>query len=299
MKKTLVLGAGMLAHYLRPFSPTFASRTPRDWAAQDGNNEKGDLRKFHVVDIRDIQRLRSVVEEVKPDVVINAAVFGNIRECEKNPGMANEVNHLGQRNVVTVCNEQGIKVVYISTNSVFCGRTGNYTEMDIPHPGTVYGQSKLRGEEATRNGAMWEGEKEEAGDWAIFRITAIFGEYPGFQDFVQKTIHELRAGNTFSCWDQVISPTYGPFAAKAMMELIERNVKGVWHIAGKEQLRRDEIGEIIRKRIMGGEIRKVGTPGGLPLNRTLSIEKLQHELPDQEIPAFEECVDRMIERGEF
>lgn len=236
MTTVLVLGAGMLAHYLRPYHPYFASKTHKDW----GN--------FPVIDIRDLRGLRKLVKDMDPGVVINAAAFGNINACERNPELADDVNHQGQRNVIRVCNELGIKLVYISTNSVFCGQSGNYGEDHVPHPGTEYGKSKLRGEEATRG---------EANDWAIFRITAIFGDYPGQMDFVQKTIHELKEGNTFSCWDQVISPTYGPFAAKVMMELVEREVEGVWHIAGKEQLRRYKIGEIVRRRIGKGWIDRI------------------------------------------
>jgi len=272
--KVLVLGAGMLAHYFKSFKPHFASKTWKDWD------------NFHIVDILELEGLREVLTRVDPEVVINAAAFGNIIACESHPELADNVNHRGQRNVIKVCNEKGIKLVSISTNSVFCGTTGNYSEEHIPHPGTVYGQSKLRGEEATRR---------EAGDWAIFRITAIFGDYPGQKmDFVQKLIHELSLGNTLDCWDQVISPSYGPFVAKVIMKLLGRGVNGIWHIAGKEQLIRYEIGENIQRKLGKGRTRKVGTPVGLPLNRTLSIAKLKNELPDLEFPEFEKCVDELI-----
>ena len=269
----LVLGAGMLAHYLRPFLPTFASRSDRDWD------------NFHVVDILDRDGLREVVQRVDPGVVINATASGNIQFCEENPKIAKEVNHQGQRTVISVCNELSVKIVYISTNSVFCGRSGNYREEHEPHPETVYGKTKLFGELATR---------EEADDWAIFRITALFGAYPGFQDFVQMAISHLGQGKTFPCWDQRISPTYGPFAAQAIIEMVERGVNGVWHIAGNDQLTRYEIGELIQKRVGSGKIEPIPTPPGLPMDRTMSIEKLRKELPGLEIPDFETCVDSLI-----
>lgn len=285
MKKILVLGAGMVAYYLRPFSPSFASRSPRDWEVQ--YSSCGESKKFHEVDIRDLEGLRTVISEVDPDVVINAAAFSRIPDCENNPEMAYAVNHLGQGNAIKVCNEVGIKLVYLSTSSIFCGRTGNYSEENIPHPGTVYGQSKLRGERVTI---------EESDDWAIFRITGIFGDYPEFQDFVKKLILELEAGEAFPCWDQIISPTYGPFAADVIMKLIEKEVNGVWHIAGREQLSRQEVGEIVRQKIGRGTIEKVGTPEGLPANRTVSTVKLENELADLEFPMFGGCVESVIER---
>lgn len=276
MKRILVIGTGMVAHYLRPYHLHFASRTKKDW---------NHPHPHHVVDIRDPVSVLRIIEEVNPDVVINAAVFGNIQACERDPAQADLVNQQGQRNVIRVCNDLGVKVVFISTNSVFCGRSGNYSEDHEPHPGTAYGRSKLRGERATQ---------EEADDWAIFRITAIFGDYPGTRDFVQKAIHELSSGNTFPCWDQRITPTYGPFAAQAIFKLVERGVNGVWHVAGKERLRRDEIGEMVRRRVGKGTVVRIPTPPGLPLDRTMSIEKLRKELPGLEIPDFEACLDAVI-----
>jgi len=277
--RILILGAGMVAHYLRPLhnSPHelhFASRS-----------EKPDWENHHIVDICDPPSLRSTIEEVNSDVVINAAVFGNIQACESNPTEADRVNHQGQRNVIEVCNDLGIKLVYISTNSVFCGRTGYYTEDHIPHPGTEYGRSKLRGEETTR---------QVSNDWAIFRITAIFGDYPGTMDFLQKAISVLKDGGTMPCWDQRVTPTYGPFLAETIMELIERGVEGVWHVAGNEGLARYEIGDMVQKQIGSGSIEQIPTPAGLPLDRTLSTDKLRSVFPHMNGPTFERSVERMV-----
>jgi len=272
--RVLVLGAGMLAHYLRPYHLNFASKSGKDWE------------NFHLLDIRNIEALRNVVENEEPDVVINTAALGNIRWCEEHPELAEEHNHLAHRNVVSVCNERGIRLVYISTSSVFSGKMGNYREEDVPHPTTVYGQTKLRGEEAT---------KDEAENWGIFRVTSLFGDYPGKRDFVWQIIHDLGQGKTFTCWDQLISPSYGPFVAKAIMRLVERRARGIWHVAGKEQLSRYDIGTIIRRHVGKGEIRRVNTPEALPGNRSLCVEKLRRELPDLEFPGFESCVRKMIE----
>ncbi len=321
--RILVLGAGMVAHFLRPchghfpegsgvsipHEIHFASRTAKEWE------------NFHLVDIRDPKSLEIVTDRILPDVIINTAVLGNIRQCEENPGLAEDTNHLGHRNVINLCNDRGIKLIFISTSSVFSGSKGNYGEEDVPHPTTIYGQTKLRGEEATR---------EESHDWAIFRLTAIFGDYPGDkQDFIRKTIRDLGAGRSFGFWDQVISPSFGPFVAKAIMRLVERDAKGIWHIAGNEQLTRIDIGRMIRERLLDtimnitptghgrsaprsrssesgalscncgidiGEVRMVGTPAGLPRNRSLCVDKLKRELPELDIPDLGSCVEEMIRK---
>jgi len=290
----------MLAYYLRPYHPGshevhFASKSRKDWL------------NFHIADIRDPEALEEVVEAVEPDVIINTAVLGEVSKCEEDPELAEEINHLAHGNVISLCGERDIKPVYISTSSVFSGRKGNYVEGDAPHPTTVYGRTKLRGEEATRRGAD---------QWAIFRVTAIFGDCPWRQDFIRKTAHGLRAGRTLELWEQVISPSYGPFVADAMMRLIGKGVNGIWHIAGEEQLSRYEIGKILMRqleergagRLKGGRgrsaaqdpeagsgrILKVKTPEGLPRDRSLCVGKLKRELPGLEFPDFGSTVRHLL-----
>ncbi len=271
--KILVLGAGMLSYYFRPYQLYFASKTNKDWE------------NFHICDIRNPKTLEIVVNKVEPDIIINTAALGNIRRCEQYPKLVEEINHLAHKNVISLCNEKDIKLVYISTSSVFNGKKGDYKEDDEPHPTTVYGQTKLRGEKATQKYAK---------DWIILRPTAIFGDYPGTMDFIQKTIYELSLGNNFTCWDQIISPSWGPFVADMILKLIEKNVTGIWHVAGKEQLSRFEIGEVIQKYVKNGQITRVETPIDLPLNRSLCVEKLKGELPGLEFPCFEDIMKRMV-----
>jgi len=278
--RILVLGAGMLGYYLHKLSVEqadheihFASRTSKDWD------------HFHVVDIQDKESISRVVQRIYPDIIINTAVYGGIKRCEEHPLDAEEVNHWAHYHVIDICNDLGIPVIYVSTNSVFCGQSGNYHEDDDANPTTVYGQTKRRGELATIN---------RADDWSIFRITALFGEFPEQQDFVQKLISELGRGNTFHCWDQVICPSHGPFVADVIYRLIMKRVRGIWHITGNHQLSRYEIGETVRKSMVGGRIEQEPTPHGLPIMRTLNIDKLSGAIPELEFPDFHETVQQLI-----
>ena len=271
--KTLVLGAGMLAYYLKPYQPNFASKTKKNW------------KNFHLCDIRFPEQLEKVINKIEPEIVINTVAMGNIKRCELNPKLAEEINHIAHQNAISICNKRNIKLIYISTSSVFSGNKGNYNEEDTPHPTTIYGLTKLRGELATQ---------KSSNDLTIFRVTAIFGDYPSKMDFIQKTINELKLSNNFQCWEQVISPSWGVFVAEMIIKLIEKNVTGIWHIAGEEQLSRFEIGNIIYKNIQNGKITKVPTPKGLPMNRSLCVEKLKREFPGMEFPSFEEIIRKMV-----
>lgn len=273
--RIVVIGAGMLGHYLRPFGTFFASKTSREW--QD----------FHRIDIRDLGQLQRLLDSIDPAVVINTAVMGNVNQCERDPELAFDVNYRAQGNVINACNRRGIRSVFISTSSVFDGDKGNYRETDPANPGTVYGRTKLMGEELTRRTSR---------DWAIFRITGLYGDYQRKPDFVNQVVQEFLIGREYSFWDQVFSPGYGPFVAQAIIELVKREVHGIWHIAGKEQLSRFEIGEILRDHVGSGVVKPIGTPDWLPKDRSLCIDKLRGELPGLETPHFREETRKIVER---
>ena len=271
--KILVLGAGMLAYYLREFDVRFASRNPKSWA------------EVLLCDIRKRESLEAMMKAVDPDVIINTVVYGNIKLCEQNPELAEELNHHALENVVDVCNRHGARLVHISTSSVFGGGKGNYDEEDPAHPTTVYGQTKLRGEELVRR---------KAEDWAIFRVTALFGNYPDRPDFIRKLAERFSAGESYQLWDQRISPSPGPFVARAIMMLVDKAACGLWHVAGDQALARHEIGETIQGILGKGEVLKAKTPEGLPRDRSLCVDKLKQELPDLEFPVFEDEVKRLL-----
>ncbi len=273
--RVLVIGAGMLSHYLRPFDPIFASKTP------------SDCPHFHHLDIRDRGLLEQLMDDIDPSVVINTAVIGNINQCEKDPELAFDINYKAHGNVIEVCNRRDIRLVYVSTSSVFDGGKGNYRETDQTIPGTVYGRTKMMGEELTRRTSQ---------DWAIFRVTGLYGNYQRKPDFISQVIQEFLMGGEFSFWDQIFSPGYGPFVAQAIMGLVEREVGGIWHIAGKEQLSRFMIGEILRDHVGKGIVKRTGTPDWLPKDRSLCIDKLRYELPDLEVPDFREETRKLVER---
>ena len=86
-----------------------------------------------------------------PDVVIHAAAFTNVNECETRRELAFRVNGEGTRNVALACRKNRVPVLYISTDYVFDGEKATpYLEKDTPHPINVYGQSKLQGEDHVR-----------------------------------------------------------------------------------------------------------------------------------------------------
>jgi dTDP-4-dehydrorhamnose reductase len=105
----------------------------------------------HQLEISQLSAVRDAVRSSRPDLVLNAAAYNNVDEAESSPQAAYCGNALGPRNLALATAEQQIPLVHVSTDYVFDGNSSRpYHEYDRPNPQTVYGASKLAGEEAVR-----------------------------------------------------------------------------------------------------------------------------------------------------
>lgn len=97
------------------------------------------------VDLREISKLKKELKRIKPEIIIHCAALVDIDYCEKNKNEANAL-HYGVSGILSGYNALRTKFIYISTDSVFDGVRGNYTEEDVAHPLNYYAKSKLKGE---------------------------------------------------------------------------------------------------------------------------------------------------------
>lgn len=148
--KLLVLGAaGMLGHQLcRTLSDRFEI-----WGTFRGDPkefERFDFipqeRAIGYVDAQEIQTVQRALEKVKPDAVINGIGIVKQRDEARQAVPSIHVNALFPHQLADLCAESGIRILQISTDCVFSGLRGTYTEIDIPDPGDLYGRTKLLGE---------------------------------------------------------------------------------------------------------------------------------------------------------
>ena len=106
----------------------------------------------NILDITNLEQVKKVLNEVKPDVVINCAAATNVDGCEANQDLAFKINSLGPRNLAMVAEELGAKIVQVSTDYVFSGvGEAPLKECDLVAPVSVYGKTKLLGEEFVRD----------------------------------------------------------------------------------------------------------------------------------------------------
>lgn len=186
-------------------------------------------------DIRDRAAVRRVIAEADPDSVILAAGLAGADFCEDHPGDAYAVNADGARNVAEASRERHF--THFSTDHVFDGKSGPYSEEDKPNPLSVYGRTKLESERivlAVHPRCL------------VVRTTLVFNLQPGGRNFFMKL---LGAKETVPCWtDHTATYTYGPRLAEAVAELVSTGATGVWNISGTELLNRHEFALAVARR---------------------------------------------------
>lgn len=176
------------------------------------------------LDITNLTQVKEILNDLKPDVVINCAAATNVDGCESNEDFAFRVNSIGPRNLAIVCEEVGCKLVQVSTDYVFSG-VGNkpLTEYDLTSPYSVYGKTKLLGENYVR---------EFSSKYFIVRTAWLYG-YVG-HNFVY-TMRKL--GKEKECIsvvnDQRGNPTHANDLAYHILKLIQTEEYGVYHCTGK------------------------------------------------------------------
>ncbi len=174
------------------------------------------------LDISQLEPVRKTLEHIRPDIVINAAAFTQVDQAENDQESAYRGNALGPRNLARATEEMGIPLVHFSTDYVFDGSQSRpYHEFDRTNPRSVYGQSKLAGEE--------EVQKNNPRNYII--RTAWLYHVVG-KNFPLTMLRLANQEQVRVVSDQFGSPTYAPHLAKAVSCLIETESYGTFHLAG-------------------------------------------------------------------
>lgn len=173
------------------------------------------------LDITDKEHTVEFIKENKPDIVINSAAYTDVDGCEENREWAFSVNGEGVRNLAIGCREADCPLVHISTDYVFNGKNDTpWVEDDEIGPISVYGKSKLEGEQAIQ---------EILDKFFIVRTAWLYGvnggNFPKTMLELAETHDELTV-----VYDEVGTPTYTPDLAEAIGKLIETDYYGIYHI---------------------------------------------------------------------
>lgn len=186
---------------------------------------------YQQLDIADQKSCRELVWGIKPDAIINAAAFTNVDDCEEEKELCWRVNVKGAENLANAARKNMALLIHLSTDYIFDGKAGPYSEEHKPNPLGYYGKSKLASENAVRMAGI---------PYAIIRTNVLYGTGVEVKNnFFLWVYHSLKNGKTINVvTDQFNNPTLAEELAEGIHLLIDKSKYGVYNIAGEEYLNR-------------------------------------------------------------
>lgn len=200
------------------------------------------------LDIVDYKSVAAAFAKYKPEMVLHLAAETDMDRCERDPGHAYLVNTLGTYNVALAAKACGIKMIYVSTAGVFDGKKETpYLSTDTPNPQNHYARSKHLGELAV---------KSLLDDYLIVRVGWMMGGgAPKDKKFVGKIIGQLLANPSKGIKavnDQFGSPTFAGDLIEVIKDLIEKDKRGIIHVAGKDTASRFDVAKFVSEYLIPG-----------------------------------------------
>lgn len=248
---------------------------------------------WYDMDITDGLQVHGVMSREQPNVVVHAAALTQVDECEQDPRRCENINIQGASQVLTDAEMFSSHFIYISTDFVFDGEKGNYTEEDDTNPVSWYGFTKMQAEAMVQTSTI---------PWAIVRTCLVYGKvFDGTRSNIINWVRDsLQQGKTIKVVaDQWRTPTYVEDLVKGILLIIKKKAEGVFHISGKDFLSPYMMAVQTAGyfKLDAGKIEKVdgGTftqPGRRPLKTGFVIEKARRELGYEPI-SFEEGLEKM------
>ena len=178
-------------------------------------------------DLRNMDGIKVFIEICDPDVIIHCAAMTQVDECEQNQELCWENNVDTTQNLIDIARTSNAHFVYVSTDFVFDGKEGPYTERDMPKPISVYGESKLAAEKLLHQSGI---------SYAIVRTVLVYGtslnaSRSNLVLWVKKSLEAREPIKVVN--DQWRTPTLAEDLAKGCYLVAKGKHEGIFHISGE------------------------------------------------------------------
>ncbi len=190
--------------------------------------------RYHQIDLTNPGKTRERVLQLKPSVIINTAAMTNVDACEVERNRCRAINVQAVETLAELAGELDARLIHISTDYVFDGEAGPYTELDRPNPISCYGECKLESEKVVYRAGI---------DAVVLRTMVLFGHGRRLKpSFVAWLVTKLRERAPIKIvTDQYGNVTLVDDLAMAIRRCIEHEVTGLYHAAGREIVSRYEF----------------------------------------------------------
>jgi dTDP-4-dehydrorhamnose reductase len=198
------------------------------------------LRNDLKLDIQNIRNLESVFAKANPEIVINlSGIYKNLEFCENNKNFVMAVNGESLKTISKISNQYNAYMVSVSSDFVFDGKKGNYSESDETSPISFYGKSRLEGEKNVQNISK---------KYCLIRTSMIYGKNPVRNTLADLIYSKAIKGETLELInDQFLTPTYLENFCLMMFEIIKKQYEGIINLAGPEKISKYEFGKKLLK----------------------------------------------------
>jgi len=174
------------------------------------------------------------VSKEKWDVIIHTGALTNVDQCENEEDLSYQLTVASTKMLLLLAKKDNSKFVYISTDYVFNGKNGPYTETDEVNPLNIYGKHKLESEKIVTNYS----------NHLILRITNVYGDEIRNKNFISRITDTLKQQENLlikAPIDQFATPINAEDVAKAIYLLVNDNKTGIYHLAGTDYLSRVQL----------------------------------------------------------
>ena len=230
MKTVLITGSnGLLGQKL--VQQLHAKPNYKLIATSKGANRISSIAGFvyEQLDITDADQVKNIFTKHQPDILINTAAMTNVDACEGDKKGCWEMNVNAVEYLLAESEKYDTHLIHLSTDFVFDGENGPYSESDTPDPLSYYGESKFASEKVLQN--------SEYKNWAIARTIIVYGlvEQMSRSNIVLWAKGALEKGDPINVVDdQYRSPTLAADLAKGCILIADKQAKGVYHLSGKD-----------------------------------------------------------------
>lgn len=189
-------------------------------------------------DLSDPRFAKYVLSEVKPWAVFHLAAISQPNDCERDPDFSRKINVDTSVDLARHCRDQGIQFVFTSSDQVFDGQSAPYREEDAPFPVNEYGRQKRVVEQ------FLLAEFPKA---LVCRMPLMFGEPgPAAGNFLPAWLESMRTAKALKLFtDEIRTPVSGMTAAGGLLLALEKQLRGIIHLGGKQRISRYELGILI------------------------------------------------------
>lgn len=239
--------------------------------------------QYEALDFTNPFAVHDIFEKHKPEIIVHAGAMTKPDDCEQEQWQAYLSNVEGTVTMLLNAEEQKAFFIYVSTDFVFDGEKGFYSEDAIPNPVNFYGKTKAEAEDAV---------KEYAFDWTIIRTSLVYGiPVAGRGNLLTVVKEKLEKGEEYKVVDdQVRTPTYVEDLADGIVSIIEKKATGIYHLSGEEMLTPYQMAcqTADHLQLDSTLIKKVtadnfSQPARRPLRTNFIIEKAKKELGFQPV----------------